>query len=338
MPFSYRELICGGNTFCCCLPVRMGVISMSVIGMLVAGLLGIVLWFEVSVSPEMQPGGMAAFVLAAIMETILFIASLIGFVGAIVRKQSFVQAYAYILYVHFVCNIGSAAYLLYAIVEFQRRFDKEACQDTIGNTVSGTQEQCSGFLRLTKTVYIVVAAVVLFLELYGAIIVTRYLNQVKREKQAVKESRANLDNAFRLKSLNHQGLSYEPLNLNEPLDAQEEFNPYVHNGKGKDQSSYYGISEVSREPSVIVELNQPPMDVEYGYGGGLWTHTDISEEEKDRLKRETGHAPSNADDDMTDEQKDERRREQKSIHGPSSIPKDVDPLPLYTSTGYSGHL
>ena len=146
-----------------------------------------------------------------------------------------------------------------------------------------------------------------------------------------------MDNAFRLKSLNHQGLSYEPLNLNEPPDAQEEFNPYRQTGKGKDSSSYYGISEVSREPSVAADFNQPPMEVEYGYGGGAWTHAAISEEEKDRLKRETGHVQGNTEDDLTEEQRDERRREQKSIHGPTSIPKEVDPLPLYTSVGYPGH-
>lgn len=37
-----------GRTFCCCLPVRMGVISMSVLGILFGGLLSIVLWFEVA--------------------------------------------------------------------------------------------------------------------------------------------------------------------------------------------------------------------------------------------------------------------------------------------------
>ncbi len=34
--------------FCCCLPVRMGVIIMSFLGIILSGLLSIVCWFEVS--------------------------------------------------------------------------------------------------------------------------------------------------------------------------------------------------------------------------------------------------------------------------------------------------
>lgn len=48
MPFSYRDLFCGGKTFCCCLPVRMGVIIMSVLGILFGGVLSIILWYEVA--------------------------------------------------------------------------------------------------------------------------------------------------------------------------------------------------------------------------------------------------------------------------------------------------
>jgi hypothetical protein len=48
MAFSYRELFFGGTTFCCCLRVRLGVIIMTALGMLLAGLLSILLWFEVA--------------------------------------------------------------------------------------------------------------------------------------------------------------------------------------------------------------------------------------------------------------------------------------------------
>jgi hypothetical protein len=37
MAFSYKELFFGGTTFCCCLPVRVGVIIMTSLGMLLSG-------------------------------------------------------------------------------------------------------------------------------------------------------------------------------------------------------------------------------------------------------------------------------------------------------------
>ncbi len=48
MAFSYRDLFFGGTTFCCCLPVRVGVLIMSFLGMLLSGILSIILWFEVA--------------------------------------------------------------------------------------------------------------------------------------------------------------------------------------------------------------------------------------------------------------------------------------------------
>lgn len=99
MPFSYRDLFCGGRTFCCCLPVRVGVIIMSLLGIVVAGVLSIVLWFEVASqfclsllvdarndlingdalgTPDMTSTERAGFILAGLVETLLFVASSLG--------------------------------------------------------------------------------------------------------------------------------------------------------------------------------------------------------------------------------------------------------------------
>jgi hypothetical protein len=48
MTFSLKEFILGGKTFCCCLPVRLGVIAMSFLGILVSGILTVVIWFVIS--------------------------------------------------------------------------------------------------------------------------------------------------------------------------------------------------------------------------------------------------------------------------------------------------
>jgi hypothetical protein len=67
-------------------------------------------------------------------------------VGAVVRKQLFVQIYAYFIYVHFVLNLGVAIYLLYMIVHVSSTDQVKACQLAIQNTAA--QAQCTGLLKV----------------------------------------------------------------------------------------------------------------------------------------------------------------------------------------------
>lgn len=100
MVFSHREWIFHGTKFCCCLPVRFGVISMSGIGILVAGFLSLILWFQVSGASALHiclltcathwrgfivakqealtSGELAAFVISGLVETLLFVGSILG--------------------------------------------------------------------------------------------------------------------------------------------------------------------------------------------------------------------------------------------------------------------
>ncbi|KAF5317088.1 hypothetical protein D9611_003834 [Ephemerocybe angulata] len=359
MPFSYRDWIFGGKVFCCCLPVRFGVISMSALGILVAGLLSIVLWFEVSAMANMTPGEKAAFVIAGIIETLLFIGSILGFVGAIVRKQLFLQTYAYFLYVHFFLNVGAAAYLFVMLGKFQDNASRVACDETI--TDGGAREDCQGLLRVTTTVYIVIASVVLFLEGYGAIIITRYLNLVKKEKRMLRESKRHTDSAFSLQPLTRSfyGTSndsriYSPLNQQEHvydpyLDAQlpgrpghsrqvsegQEFDPYREavRSAGPSHSRFTTDQTFVDAPE---DPFRPAPPIEAGYGGGFWTHRDISEEEKGRLSRTESENPEASIvirvEDLSDDERARRRSEIKTPYGPPpSEEPEIDTLPQYVA-------
>ncbi|KJA14133.1 hypothetical protein HYPSUDRAFT_49424 [Hypholoma sublateritium FD-334 SS-4] len=163
MPFSYRRLFFGGTTFCCCLPVRLGVIVMSSLGCLVAGVLMVLLWFELATTLYMTTQERIAFVLAAITATVLFAASILGLVGAIVRKQLFIQTYTYILYVNFALNLAIAAYFTYEVTRATSNAENLACLDAIQDPQ--TQGQCSGLLNFAKAVYLVVTGFVLLTEL-----------------------------------------------------------------------------------------------------------------------------------------------------------------------------
>ncbi|KAJ2918025.1 hypothetical protein MD484_g2409, partial [Candolleomyces efflorescens] len=330
MAFSYREWILGGTKFCCCLPVRFGVIFMSGFGILVAGLLSIVLWFQVSSPASMTTGERAAWVIAGIVETILFLASILGFVGSIVRKQSFIQTYAYILYGHFFLNIGAAIYLGYVIIHFHGIATRVTCDETIIDEAA--QADCRGFLRVTATVFIVIAAIVLLAELYGAIIVTRWLNHVQREKRMLREKRAT-DSAFSLQPVNRSfyGHSRAASSVYLPLNRRddEEFDPYAD---VRLSTPSHHLRDTTDRTLVNEEDLGPPPPIEIGYGGGSWTHSDISDEEKSRIERSERNSTTVSLAELTEAEKERRRSEIKSPYGPTfAADADTESLPQYVA-------
>ncbi|KAF7315608.1 DUF1746 domain-containing protein [Mycena indigotica] len=235
MAFSFRELFFGGTTFCCCLRVRLGVMIMSVLGMLFAGILSILLWFEVSTALNLTSKEKAALVIAGLVETLLFVASMLGFVGAVVRKQLFVQIYAYFIYVHFVLNLGVAAFLLYTLVHVSTTDQNKACQLAIQN--ADAQNQCTNLFRVGLGVYGAVAAGVLLAEMYGAIIVARYVNQIQREKRNTRASRISRMSARA--SARYSSIKDASEHDSIPLHATntphaEDFDPYDDNVEGPD--------------------------------------------------------------------------------------------------------
>ncbi|KIK67371.1 hypothetical protein GYMLUDRAFT_37478 [Collybiopsis luxurians FD-317 M1] len=296
MPKIYlKDAIFHSKTFCCCLPVRFGLISMSLLGILFGGLFSVLLWFEVSdTSAQMDPHERTAFILAGLVETLLFIASTLGFVGAIVRKQLFIQIYAYFIYVHFLVNLAVAGFFLYVISHFSSTAINKACLDTIKN--SGAQSQCSTFLSDFRTVYIVVALLVLLIELYGALIVARYVHQIKTEKSTARSSRMILlDRAGRGRSSMMPGfdgtarysklsadqeddVSLIPKNETMPAYPAGEFNPY-------ENSEHPPIFPSHAHNSGPSSAYDKASEIEDGYGGGSWTHEQISQDEKAMLER-----------------------------------------------------
>ncbi|KAJ4483348.1 hypothetical protein J3R30DRAFT_3447781 [Lentinula aciculospora] len=339
-----KDAIFHGRTFCCCLPVRFGVISMSFLGILFGGLFAILLWFEVSdTSSSMDPHERTAFILAGTVETLLFIVSVVGFIGAIVRKQLFILIYTYFIYIHFVINLAVAGFFLYVVLHFSSSTITQACDDTIKN--SGAQSQCTGILSDFKTIYIVVALLVLFIELYGALIVTRYVHQIKTEKSTARTSRMMLlDRAGRstdgrssiLPSFDSSGrysvlpehqednISLMPKTpFNNATPSTAEFNPYEDVKHPRFPSYQAGPSSY---PAYDETVNS-----EEGYGGGSWTHQQISYDEKALLRQREQESDTHPPSSSRHVLDDETNQDVKTSAGPPA-PREIDPLPHYSPT------
>lgn len=326
MAFSYRDLFFGGTTFCCCLPVRVGVLIMSFLGMLLSGILSIILWFEVASTPDMTSGEKAAFVCAGLVETLLFAVCILGFAGVIVRKQLFVMIYAYFTYFHFVLNVGVAIWLLWLVTHGTENAAVNACQRTIQN--QDAQNQCIGLLKIAKGVYIGIALVVLLAELYGAIIVARYVNQIQREKRGARASRMSTSNESAFKLVPQRGVRYSSVPGGQHVthlsyDGTKEFDPYREVGTPPlDAGVIAGGSFSYGSPPPLVATE------EVAYGGGSWTHEQIGAEEKERLKQQDidmGILPAPPEGEVS------THRDTKSPDGPPPPnPSAIDELPRYT--------
>lgn len=149
---------------------------------------------------------------------------------------------------------------------------------------------------------------------------------MKNEKRNARKSRLDSEEAFRLVpntkgKARYSALPSPGLDAIYERNSMGEFNPY---------DEVAGPSH-SPGPSYTYD-NGPPPPIEVGYGGGSWTHQDISEEEKARMKRmdaEVGIVPTP---EVDEEEIDRRRQEIKSPNGPppSTRRREMEDLPRYT--------
>jgi len=330
MAFSYRELFFGRTKFCCCIPVRLGVIAMAILGIIFSAVLSIVLWYELSASPHVSSGVRAAFVIGGLVETFLFAASIFGLVGSIVRKLSFIRIYAIFTYVHFVLNLGVAIWFLVAASHAAKSTDAALCEGS-----GDAQEQCMGLISFGQRTLIVVASLVLLIEMYGALILTRYVNQLSNEKTYKRQTRRGIEEAFRLDAARVRYSTLASSHELAPLGPVGSYND--DNG-----TEYDPYQEASIQPPVVpvqaprrfktfVDNGRPSPPIEVGYGGGTWTHEEITEEEKARLKRELGAGGESPP--IDDAETTRRRSIIKTVGGPTTpYTPEIEELPGYTYT------
>ncbi|KAL0573203.1 hypothetical protein V5O48_008756 [Marasmius crinis-equi] len=323
MPRVYlKEVIFGGKTFCCCLPVRFGLIAMSFLGILFGGILSIICWFEVAnLSAGTSTMTKAALVAGGLVETVLLLASILGFIGAIARKQSFVQTYAYILYVHFLLNVAVAIFLLVMVTKASSSAVTKACEETVKNT--GAQDQCTGLIKVVRQAIIWISLVVLLVEMYGAIIAARYVNQIQGEKRtarSLRESRIQPADAYEIQEFNNRHSRMSAKSPSTPNYARD-FDPYEGNGVHHDRHSISGTSLHGYQSVALADDHE-------GYGGGSLTHGDVEREEKSRLRR----MDENETNDLPNPflHANESGRDTKTSYRPPSPSTESDGLPRYS--------
>jgi hypothetical protein len=112
---------------------------------------------------------------------LLLLISIVGFVGAIVRKLTLATTYAVGLYIHFLINVIAATYILSVILHTTHTDADTVCQTLLKNQQS--KDECNSIFDATRGLYAGTASFVLIVELYAAILATRYVYQLRGEKR-----------------------------------------------------------------------------------------------------------------------------------------------------------
>lgn len=165
---------------------------------------------------------------------------------------------------------------------------------------------------------------------------TRYVNQLSSEKFDMRQTRRGLEEAFKLEAARIRYSTLASSHELTPLGTAGVYNDH-------DGTEYDPYREASIPPPVapvqtprrfqtFVDSDRPSPPVEAGYGGGTWTHEEISEEEKARLMRQEEELGGDVErpPPIDAAEAARRRSEMKVVGGPTPpyVP-DVEELPRY---------
>lgn len=159
------------------------------------------------------------------------------------------------------------------------------------------------------------------------------MNQLDREKNYNRQTRRGLEEAFRLEAarVRYSALSssqeLESFGVRGIYDDREEtaYDPYQEVSTRQPDSQ----AQTPRRFETFKDNDRPSPPLEVGYGGGTWTHEEISEEEKARLKRREQEMESEAEV-LPPLDEAERRPEIKAVGNPTPYPPVVDEPPRYS--------
>ncbi|KAJ7668510.1 hypothetical protein DFH06DRAFT_982286 [Mycena polygramma] len=177
-----------GAKYFCCLPLRFGVLVISLLGFLssaaVTGLLAYVLILDAQGKESVDIPSRTrtiAIVLAAIYGLVALI-SLTGFIGAVRKKESYVGIFSTLL--RFFLFLQVAVVIAYIVLYFidKNEFKKLCVGDSTDQNVI---DACNSSGSLSVGVVIASAVVPVLFQAYGVYVVTAYARKLRTEDTSV---------------------------------------------------------------------------------------------------------------------------------------------------------
>jgi len=221
-----------GAKFCCCLPVRLGVLILSAIQSLLSGVLAAFCWFAFfNKSEQLTQKIKIGVVVLACVETLAALIAFGGFLGAIFKKQQGVRLYSWMLNFQFGFQlVFSIISLIFFYMESKAEFIKNCIDGSTDQTVIDNCNQTAG---LSKPLVAAGVAVSLLIQLWFCWIVAAYAKQL-RDRETVHTRAMMLDTSSEFKYEAARAHSEDTLR---PLNAEGSY-PYAHPSHSYGKSSF----------------------------------------------------------------------------------------------------
>ncbi|TFK25506.1 hypothetical protein FA15DRAFT_668382 [Coprinopsis marcescibilis] len=166
------------RTFCCCIPVRVGVILLALLGLIGGGLISAVSIIALKKSQGLEKS-MALNVAAFI---ILSLVSLLGLIGGIARKLILVRIYFGLVIFQLAFSFAGGIYAIYRVFQDTSNFVKE-CELPGAENPEKVTESCNQAIKLIKGLMITAFILVWFLQVGACVVVHRYGKQLEDEEE-----------------------------------------------------------------------------------------------------------------------------------------------------------
>ncbi|KAJ7502792.1 hypothetical protein B0H11DRAFT_1986377 [Mycena galericulata] len=168
--------------FCCCIPVRFGVVVIGIIGLAGGGIIAV----AGLIQADRSPGSKLAYIIQIIVYGLLAILSVFGIIGAIFRKRGLIRAYFAMLTVHVLFSVASGVFSLYRFFQ-DAPADVQTCINK--STDSTVINACQKGMSVMKGVMVAVFVFVWLMEIWGCIIVNNYSKQLGQEQEVAQKAR-----------------------------------------------------------------------------------------------------------------------------------------------------
>ncbi|KAJ6504276.1 hypothetical protein DFH06DRAFT_1266144 [Mycena polygramma] len=168
--------------FCCCLPVRFGVFVMSLAALLFGGLIAIGAWLELKNDKSLAKNDHNAVIVYGVMFSLLALVGGFGFLGTLSKQTGLVSIFGTMLGFHLGFSIATGIFTIVTL--FKRNTDEALANCINGSTDQTTIDSCHEGLKILKVVVVVAYCVSWLVELYGCLIVSSYVKQLREEEDA----------------------------------------------------------------------------------------------------------------------------------------------------------